>query len=1079
MLNRILDFFVIPSSSAEETHLVGRWLSHIFVFAFGILFIYAVVAINLKLNIDTLSFTGLFLVLLAGLFVLLKKGHVRLASLLFYLSAVLGMSFAAFRFGGVRSASYNALIIVIIISALFLRGRITILTTTISAVFGLFLMMAEFDKTYLPDQVFLGLFDSWISSVMTFVLAAILLGIAARQIRAAMRRVTQEMNERQHAENLLREKSHYQAALHETALGIINRMEILPLLESILTRAEILANTQHGYIDMLMPDGQNLQQIIGHGIFTQFIGTIVRPGEGLSGEVLSTAATRMVENNTVWREHIPKYIEADFKAIAAVPLISNGQIVGILGLAHTTSLEKFSEAQLEILDQFAELAALAMENATLYQASQAELVERKRAQEALSRSEENLHQALDAANMGTWEWDLGSETVYWSKNVYKIFGVNPEDFQGSFENYLSLVHPSDRQKLTSQLENSVLYPEQGYLAEHRILWQGKTVRWLEGKGKVRLDETGKPTSMSGTITDITERKTAEQNLRKANQRLKKDALVLERRSALLHVAAQVSRAASATLDPDLLDQEVVDLVRKRFNLYFVGLFLINEDGTCAQLRAATGKAGRLMLASNYHLEVAATSMVGWCIANRQARIALDVGEEALRLSNPLLPLTRSELALPLISRGQVLGAINVQSKRETAFSPEDIETFQTLSDQLANALLNARLYNQLQLELEERIQADDAVRLLNSELETRVHLRTMDLQASEEKFRALSENNPLQITRYDREGHYLYTNRVGRNDLLKPKDISGKKLRDVLAADSSLVEYAEACIRQVFETGKPLNTEFAQDDYYALWSLAPEFGPNGEVLSVITSAMDITERKRIEEELHERSLELQASNRELEAFSYSVSHDLRAPLRAIDGFSRILLDDYAEHLHTDTSHYLQRISEAARQMGRLIDDILRLSRITRSELHTSQVDLSALADSILTELLSREPERKLKIEIQSGLIVAGDERLLRVALENLLSNALKFTSKVENAQIRVGAQRDGMEKNFFISDNGVGFDMEYADKLFGAFQRLHNNDEFPGTGIGLAIVQRVINKHGGRIWGTAEKGKGATFYFSL
>ena len=166
-------------------------------------------------------------------------------------------------------------------------------------------------------------------------------------------------------------------------------------------------------------------------------------------------------------------------------------------------------------------------------------------------------------------------------------------------------------------------------------------------------------------------------------------------------------------------------------------------------------------------------------------------------------------------------------------------------------------------------------------------------------------------------------------------------------------------------------------------------------------------------------------------------------------------------------------------MGQLIDDILRLSRITRSELHTSQVDLSALAGSILTELLSREPERQLKIEIQSGLIAAGDERLLRVALENLLSNALKFTSTVENAQIRVGAQRDGMEKNFFISDNGVGFDMDYADKLFGAFQRLHNNDEFPGTGIGLAIVQRVINKHGGRIWSRAEKGKGATFYFNL
>jgi PAS domain S-box-containing protein len=456
-----------------------------------------------------------------------------------------------------------------------------------------------------------------------------------------------------------------------------------------------------------------------------------------------------------------------------------------------------------------------------------------------------------------------------------------------------------------------------------------------------------------------------------------------------------------------------------------------------------------------------------------------VGEDAVRFSNPLLPLTRSELALPLISRGQVLGALNVQSKNEAAFSSEDIETFQIMADQLANAILNARLYNQLELELEERKQAEEIVRLLNSELETRVRVRTIDLQASEEKFRALTENNPLQITRFDRDGRYLYVNRVDSYPQLQPKDISGKKLRDVLAKDARLVEFAEDCIHQVFETGKPLSTEYAQNDYYALWSLAPEFGPNGEVISVITSMMDITERKMIEEELHARSLELQAANRELEAFSYSVSHDLRAPLRAIDGFSRILMDDYKEQLSSDAGLYLQRISEAAQHMGQLIDDILRLSRITRTELHTNQVDLSWLAESIMAELVNREPERQIQIEIQSGLIANGDERLLRVALENLLSNAMKFTGKTENAAIRVGAVRKGTEKVFYISDNGVGFDMAYSDKLFGAFQRLHNNEEFPGTGIGLAIVQRVINRHGGKIWSYAEKGKGATFYFTL
>jgi light-regulated signal transduction histidine kinase (bacteriophytochrome) len=166
-------------------------------------------------------------------------------------------------------------------------------------------------------------------------------------------------------------------------------------------------------------------------------------------------------------------------------------------------------------------------------------------------------------------------------------------------------------------------------------------------------------------------------------------------------------------------------------------------------------------------------------------------------------------------------------------------------------------------------------------------------------------------------------------------------------------------------------------------------------------------------------------------------------------------------------------------MGQLIDDILRLSRITRAELRANQVDLGLLAQSILSELHNREPERQIKVEIQANLYTWGDERLLKVALENLLANAWKFTSKQENPTISLGAKRQDGDKVFFVRDNGVGFDMAYADKLFGAFQRLHTVDEFPGTGIGLAIVQRVIHKHGGRIWAEAEKGKGATFYFTL
>jgi PAS domain S-box-containing protein len=242
---------------------------------------------------------------------------------------------------------------------------------------------------------------------------------------------------------------------------------------------------------------------------------------------------------------------------------------------------------------------------------------------------------------------------------------------------------------------------------------------------------------------------------------------------------------------------------------------------------------------------------------------------------------------------------------------------------------------------------------------------------------------------------------------------------------------------------------------------------------------DVTLRKQIERELNRRSLELEAINHELEAFSYSVSHDLRAPLRAIDGFSRLLLDDYAERLDEVGRDRLNRVRRAAQNMGTLIDDLLKLSRVTRTEIKRETVDLSALAEEVAEELHRQAPEREGRFEIEPGLQAQGDRGLLRIVLNNLLGNAWKFTGEVARAHIGFGRLADTRVATFFVSDNGAGFDMAYADKLFGVFQRLHAATEFPGTGIGLATVQRIIHKHGGRIWAESEVGKGARFFFTL
>ncbi len=252
----------------------------------------------------------------------------------------------------------------------------------------------------------------------------------------------------------------------------------------------------------------------------------------------------------------------------------------------------------------------------------------------------------------------------------------------------------------------------------------------------------------------------------------------------------------------------------------------------------------------------------------------------------------------------------------------------------------------------------------------------------------------------------------------------------------------------------------------------------GQPIGIIGYAIDISERKRQERELQALTERLEASNKELESFSYSVSHDLRAPLRAIDGFSLALIEDYGDQLDAPALDYLQRLRAGAQRMGRLIDDLLQLSRLNRADLRREPLDLARIADGIVAELRAGSPEREVDVEIDHPMPALGDARLLHVMLSNLLGNAWKFTVRTNEARIRFGrdARRPGV---FYIQDNGAGFDMRHADKLFGAFQRLHRVSEFPGSGIGLATVQRILHRHGGWIRARGAPHQGAVFSFSL
>jgi light-regulated signal transduction histidine kinase (bacteriophytochrome) len=273
-------------------------------------------------------------------------------------------------------------------------------------------------------------------------------------------------------------------------------------------------------------------------------------------------------------------------------------------------------------------------------------------------------------------------------------------------------------------------------------------------------------------------------------------------------------------------------------------------------------------------------------------------------------------------------------------------------------------------------------------------------------------------------------------------------------------------------------------------TISPIKDNRGRVVGASTISRDITDRKRAEDEIRrlneelehrviDRTAQLEAANKELEAFSYSVSHDLRAPLRSIDGFGQALLEDYEAKLDEKGKDYLGRVRASSQRMGQLIDDLLNLSRVSRGEMRREKVDLSKLAHQIAEELLRNPEDRQVNFVIAPGIMAEGDPRLLRIVMENLFGNAWKYTRKHARATISFGMHHDNGVRAYFVRDDGAGFDMEYADKLFGAFQRLHKISEFPGTGIGLATVQRIIHRHGGKIWAEGKVEKGATFYFTL
>jgi PAS domain S-box-containing protein len=592
------------------------------------------------------------------------------------------------------------------------------------------------------------------------------------------------------------------------------------------------------------------------------------------------------------------------------------------------------------------------------------------------------------------------------------------------------------------------------MASGEEFFEGRIVPLLEGQ-------------LIAIIRNISDRKMAQR--------------VLETRVNQQAGVAQLGQQALANLELKLLMDKAAQLAATGLGVEYSKILELSPNQSSFLLRSGVG--WRDGMVGQTTIAVGTDSQAGYALQSEKPVVVEDLNQEVRFSRSPLLESHQIVSGITVIIQGQqrAYGTLSAHSTSKRAFNQDDIYFLQAIANILSVAV--------------ERKETELAIQILNAMLEEQnqnlealVEQRTAELAT----FINSLPDYIYVIQRHDNSIQFCNELFASVTRFKTYPETLGRTLMDCFPR-----RYANTCEaqnRQVFESGKPLHI---QESFKLRDGLRPTGGhrtvhldtykiplkrPNGEVYALITSARDITELLQARQALLERTIQLEATNRELDSFAYSVSHDLRAPLRHINGFVNALHQELTQNhfpLNPKITRYIQVIDNSSHKMGKLIDGLLTLSRVGRRDMHVQPVPLRSLVDSAI-DLLSSGPQESCATPIEWDIhplpTVKGDPALLQQVFTNLLNNALKFSRDRHPAYIEIGCLN---EQILFVKDNGVGFSMKYADQLFGAFQRLHAQEEFEGTGIGLAIVQRIINRHGGKIWAKSEPGQGATFYFQL